>query len=33
MRNIICGIDLGTTNSSIAYLKNGKAEAIPLEEG
>jgi molecular chaperone DnaK len=32
MRKIICGIDLGTTNSSIAYLKDGKAEAIPIEE-
>jgi len=33
MREIIFGIDLGTTNSSIAYLKDGKAEAIPIEEG
>ena len=33
MRKIICGIDLGTTNSSIAYLKDGRAEAIPIEEG
>ena len=33
MREIICGIDLGTTNSSIACLKDGKAEAIPIEEG
>jgi molecular chaperone DnaK len=31
MRKIICGIDLGTTNSSIAYLKDGEAEAIPIE--
>jgi molecular chaperone DnaK len=33
MREIIFGIDLGTTNSSIAYLKDGQAEAIPIEEG
>jgi len=33
MRQIICGIDLGTTNSSIAYLKDGQAEAIPIEAG
>ena len=33
MRKIIFGIDLGTTNSSIAYLKDGKAVAIPVEEG
>ena len=33
MREIICGIDLGTTNSSIACLKDGKAEALPIEEG
>jgi molecular chaperone DnaK len=33
MRKIICGIDLGTTNSSIAYLKDGKAVTIPIEEG
>ncbi|MCL4502421.1 MAG: Hsp70 family protein [Deltaproteobacteria bacterium] len=33
MRKIICGIDLGTTNSSIAYLKDSQAEAIPIEEG
>jgi molecular chaperone DnaK len=33
MRKIIYGIDLGTTNSSIAFLKDGQAEAIPIEEG
>ncbi len=33
MRGLICGIDLGTTNSSIAYLKAGKSVAIPVEEG
>ena len=33
MRKIIFGIDLGTTNSSIAYLKDGQAVAIPIEEG
>ena len=32
MRKIIFGIDLGTTNSSIAYLKDGQAVAIPIEE-
>jgi molecular chaperone DnaK len=32
MRKIICGIDLGTTNASIAYLKEAKAEAIFIEE-
>ena len=33
MSEILCGIDLGTTNSSIAYLKDGKPIALPLEEG
>jgi len=33
MGDLICGIDLGTTNSSIAYLKEGKSIAIPIEEG
>jgi molecular chaperone DnaK (HSP70) len=33
MREIIFGIDLGTTNSSIACLKDGKAEALSIEEG
>ena len=33
MRDIICGIDLGTTNSSIAYLKDGEAVAIPIDAG
>jgi len=33
MREIIFGIDLGTTNSSIACLKDGKAEALPIEAG
>jgi molecular chaperone DnaK len=33
MSEILCGIDLGTTNSSIAYLKDGKPIAIPVEEG
>jgi len=33
MSEILCGIDLGTTNSSIAYLQGGKPIAIPVEEG
>jgi len=33
MKEIICGIDFGTTNSCIAYLCQGKAVAIPIEEG
>ena len=33
MREWICGIDLGTTNSSIAHLVNGKPVAVPIEEG
>ena len=33
MSEILCGIDLGTTNSSIAYLEGGKPIALPVEEG
>ena len=33
MREIIYGIDLGTTNSTIAAIQDGKAVAIPLEAG
>jgi molecular chaperone DnaK len=33
MKSIVCGIDLGTTNSVIAFLKNGYPEAIPVEDG
>jgi molecular chaperone DnaK len=33
MKPIVCGIDLGTTNSVIAFLKDGRPEAIPVEEG
>jgi molecular chaperone DnaK len=33
MKDIICGIDLGTTNSCIAYLNEGKPAAIDIEEG
>ncbi len=33
MRSIICGIDLGTTNSVISFLKEGVPTAITVEEG
>jgi molecular chaperone DnaK len=33
MKPIVCGIDLGTTNSVIAFLRDGRPEAIPVEEG
>ena len=33
MKSIVCGIDLGTTNSVIAFLKDGRPEAIPIEDG
>jgi len=33
MSEIFCGIDLGTTNSSIACLQGGKPIAIAVEEG
>lgn len=33
MNDFICGIDLGTTNSSIAYLEGGKPVAMAIEEG
>ncbi|MHC1727550.1 MAG: Hsp70 family protein [Syntrophobacteraceae bacterium] len=33
MKQIVCGIDLGTTNSVIAFLKDGVPEVIPVEEG
>lgn len=33
MTDIMCGIDLGTTNSCIAYLNDGKPVAIDIEEG
>ncbi|MBI5585523.1 MAG: Hsp70 family protein, partial [Deltaproteobacteria bacterium] len=33
MPELCFGIDLGTTNSCIAYLNNGRTTAIPLEEG
>lgn len=33
MKELCCGIDLGTTNSCIAYLRQGQAVAIPVEEG
>lgn len=33
MQKIICGIDLGTTNSVIAYLNKGRPEALCIEDG
>ena len=33
MRDVIYGIDLGTTNSSIARLQDGRAVALPVEDG
>ncbi|MEW6326243.1 MAG: Hsp70 family protein [Thermodesulfobacteriota bacterium] len=33
MRDILCGLDLGTTNSCIAHLVQGKPVALPVEEG
>jgi len=33
MKEILCGIDLGTTNSSIAYLSEGKPIPVEIEEG
>ena len=33
MKDIFCGIDLGTTNSCIACLSEGKPVAIDIEEG
>lgn len=33
MKEICCGIDLGTTNSVIAWIRQGVAEAINIEEG
>lgn len=33
MKEILCGIDLGTTNSSIAYLSEGKPMPVEIEEG
>ncbi len=33
MKSLVCGIDLGTTNSVIAFLKDGYPQAIPVEEG
>ena len=33
MKSTVCGIDLGTTNSVIAFLRNGLPQAVPVEEG
>ena len=33
MKDILCGIDLGTTNSSIAFLREGRPVAVDIEEG
>jgi molecular chaperone HscA len=30
---LIVGIDLGTTNSLVAYIKNGQAEAVKGKNG
>jgi len=32
MKDIICGIDLGTTNSTIAYLREGRPIPLPVDE-
>jgi molecular chaperone DnaK len=32
MKSVVCGIDLGTTNSVIAFLKDGVPVAIPVED-
>lgn len=33
MQDVLCGLDLGTTNSCIAYLAQGRPIALPVEEG
>jgi len=33
MKDILCGIDLGTTNSTIAYLREGNPIPLPVDEG
>ena len=33
MKDILCGIDLGTTNSTIAYLREGRPIPLPVDEG
>ena len=33
MSDIIVGIDLGTTNSEIAIVRNGRIEVIEIENG
>ncbi|MGD9947715.1 MAG: Hsp70 family protein [Desulfobulbus sp.] len=33
MKEVCCGIDLGTTNSVIAWIRNGVPEALNIEEG
>jgi molecular chaperone DnaK (HSP70) len=33
MNEIIVGIDLGTTNSEIAFVRDGRVEVIPISEG
>lgn len=33
LRQFVVGIDLGTTNSAVAYVENGKPKCIPNADG